>query len=417
MINNKILIISYYWPPAGGSGVQRWLNFSNQLSKKGWDVTVFTALNAKYPIIDNKLSKTINSSLKVVKIPIFEPTRFLKSNKSENINSNNFFTKILFWVRANLFFPDSRMFWIKKVSRQATDYINQNNINCLITTAPPFSVHLIGLNIKKATNVKWISDFRDPWSDFFQLKLLPLLTFQIKRHAKAERQCLKFSNAVLTTSPTLTSKYSKVNENSHTVFNGFDSFIQSKDSNKFLFMYSGVMKSVQNPKNLWFVLEEISKENKSFFQDLKVRIIGDIDDEIKSELNGKLIGSKVKFEKYLEREELDKEISKSKILILSSVNLDSVDNIIPGKLYYYFSIKRPILGFSSINSDVSEIIKKTNSGRVFDYSNKIDLKNHILELYNNYKTGASDFKPSDLNHYTFDVLSDQIIKILNKTIN
>ena len=417
MINNKILIISYYWPPAGGSGVQRWLNFSNQLSKKGWDVTVFTALNAKYPIIDNKLSKTINSSLKVVKIPIFEPTRFLKSNKSENINSNNFFTKILFWVRANLFFPDSRMFWIKKVSRQATDYINQNNINCLITTAPPFSVHLIGLNIKKATNVKWISDFRDPWSDFFQLKLLPLLTFQIKRHAKAERQCLKFSNAVLTTSPTLTSKYSKVNENSHTVFNGFDSFIKSKNSNKFLFMYSGVMKSVQNPKNLWYVLEEISKENKSFFQDLKVRIIGDIDDEIKSELNGKLIGSKVKFEKYLEREELDKEISKSKILILSSVNLDSVDNIIPGKLYYYFSIKRPILGFSRINSDVSKIIKKTNSGRVFDYSNKIDLKNHILELYNNYKTGASDFKPSDLNHYTFDVLSDQIIKILNKTIN
>ena len=417
MINNKILIISYYWPPAGGSGVQRWLNFSNQLSKKGWDVTVFTALNAKYPIIDNKLSKTINSSLKVVKIPIFEPTRFLKSNKSENINSNNFFTKILFWVRANLFFPDSRMFWIKKVSRQATDYINQNNINCLITTAPPFSVHLIGLNIKKATNVKWISDFRDPWSDFFQLKLLPLLTFQIKRHAKAERQCLKFSNAVLTTSPTLTSKYSKVNENSHTVFNGFDSFIKLKDSNKFLFMYSGVMKSVQNPKNLWYVLEEISKENKSFFQDLKVRIIGDIDDEVKSELNGKLIESKVKFEKYLEREELDKEISKSKILILSSVNLDSVDNIIPGKLYYYFSIKRPILGFSSINSDVSEIIKKTNSGRVFDYSNKIDLKNHILELYNNYKTGASDFKPSDLNHYTFDALSDQIIKILNKTIN
>ena len=180
MINNKILIVSYYWPPSGGSGVQRWFNFSNQLSQKGWDVTVFTALNAKYPIIDNELNKTLDPKIKVIKIPIFEPTSFLQFNNPDNINSNTIFNKTLKWIRANLFFPDSRMFWIKTVSKQATDYINKNNINCLITTAPPFSTHLIGLNIKKETNIKWVSDFRDPWSDFFQFKLLPLLPFQKK---------------------------------------------------------------------------------------------------------------------------------------------------------------------------------------------------------------------------------------------
>ena len=417
MINNKILIISYYWPPSGGSGVQRWLNFSNQLSKKGWHVTVFTALNAKYPIIDNELNKTLHSSIKVIKIPIFEPTSFLKKNNTDSINSNNIFNKILLWIRANLFFPDSRMFWIKTVSKQAIDYINKNDINCLITTAPPFSTHLIGLKIKKETNVKWISDFRDPWSDFFQFKLLPLLPFQKKRHIKAELQCLKFSNAVLTTSPSLTRKYSRFNENTYTVFNGFDSFIKTKDFDKFLLMYSGVMKSIQNPKNLWLVLEEISLENKSFFKDLKVRLVGDFDNEIKNELNGKFIESKIVFEKYLEKEKLNKEISMAKILILTSVNLDSIDNIIPGKLYYYFSVKRPILAFSNIQSDVSKIIKETNTGRVFDYSNKIDLKNHILDLYNNYRLGINDFSPDGLNNYNFDVLSDQIIKILKKTIN
>ena len=151
MINKKILIISYYWPPSGGSGVQRWLNFSNQLSAKGWNITVFTALNPKYPLIDNTLSKYVNKSIKVVKIPIFEPTSFLKSNNSDNIKADNIFSKILLWIRANLFFPDSRMFWIKKVSRKATDFIKKNDINYLITTAPPFSTHLIGLNIKKNT--------------------------------------------------------------------------------------------------------------------------------------------------------------------------------------------------------------------------------------------------------------------------
>jgi len=417
MINNKILIVSYYWPPSGGSGVQRWFNFSNQLSQKGWDVTVFTALNAKYPIIDNELNKTLDPKIKVIKIPIFEPTSFLQFNNPDNINSNTIFNKTLKWIRANLFFPDSRMFWIKTVSKQATDYINKNNINCLITTAPPFSTHLIGLNIKKETNIKWVSDFRDPWSDFFQFKLLPLLPFQKKRHSKAELQCLKFSDTVITTSPSLTKKYSRINENSYTVFNGFDSFVKTKDLNKFLLMYSGVMKSIQNPKNLWKVLEEIALENKNFFKDLKVRLIGDFDNEIKNELNGKLIESKVEFEKYLEKEKLDKEISMARILILSSVNLDSVNDIIPGKLYYYFSFKRPILAFSNIHSDVSEIIKETNTGRVFDFSNKIDLKNHILELYNNYKLGINNYNPEGINNYTFDTLSNQIIKILKKTIN
>tara|TARA_B100001094_G_scaffold246185_1_gene242802 strand:- start:16119 stop:17372 length:1254 start_codon:yes stop_codon:yes gene_type:complete len=417
MINNKILIVSYYWPPSGGSGVQRWLNFSNQLSQKGWDVTVFTALNAKYPIIDNELNKTLDPHIKVIKIPIFEPTSFLQSNNPDNLNSNTILNKTLKWIRANLFFPDSRMFWIKTVSKQAIDYINKNNINCLITTAPPFSTHLIGLNIKKATNVKWISDFRDPWSDFFQFKLLPLLPFQKNRHSNAELQCLKFSDTVITTSPSLTKKYSIINENSYTVFNGFDSYVKTKDFDKFLLMYSGVMKSIQNPKNLWTVLEEIALENKNFLKDLKVRLIGDFDNEIKNELNGKSIESKVEFEKYLEKEKLDKEISMARILILSSVNLDSVNNIIPGKLYYYFSFKRPILAFSNNHSDVSELIKETNTGRVFDFSNKIDLKNHILELYNNYKFGINDYAPKGIDNYTFDILSNQIIKILKKTIN
>ena len=154
MTNNKLLVISYYWPPSGGSGVQRWLNFSNNLIKKGWDITVFTAKNANYPIIDNGLSRIVNKSIKVLRIPIFEPTSLFKKTNTDNINSSNFIKKFILWIRANLFFPDSRMFWIKKVTKQASDYIKQNNINCLVTTAPPFSTHIIGLKIKRNTNIK-----------------------------------------------------------------------------------------------------------------------------------------------------------------------------------------------------------------------------------------------------------------------
>ena len=416
-MSNKILIISYYWPPSGGSGVQRWVNFSNNLSLIGWEVTVITAQNPNYPVIDNKLVSIINKSIKVIKIPIFDPTALIKRKNSDNISvNNNVFNKIILWIRANLFFPDSRMFWIKKVSKQATDYVKKNNVKWLITSAPPFSTHIIGQNVKKNTNVRWISDFRDPWSDFFQFKLLPLKSFMKKKHFKAESNTLKLSDAVITTSPSLTKEYSLINKNSFTVFNGFNSFVKNKRSKKFTLMYSGIMKTIQNPKIFWLVLNDISKTHKSFFDDLCIRFIGDFDNEIINHVKGSFIESKVAFEKYIEKENLDEEMSKANVLILCTVNLNNVKNVIPGKLYYYFSLSRPIIAFSNLDSDLNEIITKTNSGKVFDYINEIDLKNHILELYSDYKSGEKNYNPRYTVNYTYDTLSKKLNEIINKTI-
>jgi len=417
MSNNKLLLISYYWPPSGGSGVQRWLNFSNNLVKKGWDITVFTAKNANYPIIDNGLTRIVDKSIKVFRIPILEPTRFLKKNNSDNINSSNFINKFILWIRANIFFPDSRMFWIKKVAKQASDYIKQNDINCLITTAPPFSTHIIGLKIKRKTNIKWISDFRDPWSDFFQFKLLPMTSYQKNKHSNFEKKCLSFSDAVITTSPSLTKKFSLINSNSYTITNGFNSFKKNVETDKFLLMYSGVMKSIQNPKNLWKILNEICIENKDFSNDLMVRFIGDFDNEIIANKDIKLIESKVKFEEYIEKSKLDIEISKANVLILTSVNLKDANNIIPGKLFYYFSFKRPIIAFSNLNSDVSDIISKSKTGKVFDFMSHVDLKNHILELYSEYRSKKNSFDPTGIASYSYKNLSENVDALLKKTIN
>jgi len=417
MSNNKLLIISYYWPPSGGSGVQRWLNFSNNLVKKGWDITVFTTKNANYPIIDNGLNRIVDKSIKVFRIPILEPTRFFKKNNSDHINSSNFIKKFILWIRANIFFPDSRMFWIKKVTKQASDYIKQNDINCLITTAPPFSTHIIGLKIKRITNIKWISDFRDPWSDFFQFKFLPMTSYQRIKHSNFEKKCLSFSDAVLTTSPSLTKSYSLINSNSYTITNGFNSFKKNIETEKFLVMYSGVMKLIQNPNNLWKVLKEICIENQDFSNDLMVRFIGDFDNEIITNKDIRLIESKVKFEKYIEKSKLDIEMSKANILVLTSVNLKDVNNIIPGKLFYYFSFKRPIIAFSNLNSDISDIISKSKTGKVFDFLNQVDLKNHILELYSDYKSKKNSFNPKGIASYSYNNLSENIDVLLKKTIN
>ena len=416
----KILIITYYWPPAGGSGVQRWLNFSKHLAELGWDITVLAPENPSYPLIDNTISESINSSLKFIKVPIFEPTSILNSSKKRNrdhLNSSGILQKFILWIRANFFFPDSRMFWIKRAAKVASSFIIQNNIDCVITTAPPFSTHLIGYRVKLLTNVKWIADFRDPWSDFFPFKQLPMTESIRKKHVKWERRCLFSADTVITTSPSLTDSYLKINNNSYTVTNGYESLIDSEDADKFIIMYTGVMKSVQNPANLWLVLNEICNENKAFSKDLLVSLIGDFDDSIINDYNIIALQSSIKFEGYLDKNKLRDKLKKAQVLLLSSVNLEGVNNIIPGKLFLYLSVKRPILAFSSSNSDVEDIINETKSGKVFDYSNKVDLKDHILDLYNQYKKRCNYVNLLAIDQYSYKNLSKKISDIIHKTIN
>ena len=165
MVDKKILIITYYLPPSGCSGVQRWLNFSNYLVDLGYDVTVLSPEFADYPILDNSLINQINPLVKILKVPVFEPAKFFKSKSknSDNIENKGIINYLKLFIRSNFFFPDSRMFWINDVVKRASSFINKNNINCVITTSPPFSTNIIGYKLKLKNNIKWISDYRDPW--------------------------------------------------------------------------------------------------------------------------------------------------------------------------------------------------------------------------------------------------------------
>ena len=226
-----------------------------------------------------------------------------------------------------------------------------------------------------------------------------------------------YADTVITTSPSLNESYLKINNNSHTVTNGYESLIDSESDDKFSIMYTGVMKSIQNPSNLWLVLNEICQENKDFSKDLLVTLIGDFDHSIITDNNIVALKSSIKFEGYIDEIKLKNKLKKAQVLLLSSVNLEGINNIIPGKLFLYLSVKRPILAFSSLNSDVEDIINETKSGRVFDYLNKVDLKNYILELYNQFKKGNNYLNSVGIEQYNYKTLSNKLSGIINKTIN
>ena len=419
----KALIITYYWPPAGGSGVQRWLKFVKYFRYFDIEPIVYTVDNANYPIEDISLIKDIPKNIKVLKQPIWEPNSlFTKIGKKKTesagfINPNpSFVGKILQYVRANYFIPDARKFWVKPSVKYLKKYLEENKVDVIITTGPPHSMHLIGLQLKKMLNVKWIADFRDPWTEIDYFHQLPLTKKAIVKHQSLEKEVLTEADAVLVVGDTMRRAYHKFNANVITVANGFDEVISNNEislDSKFTMTHIGLMNADRNPIMLWEVLSEIVSSNKEFAQDFELKLIGKLDQSVEKDISKFNLKNNVCVIDYVQHNEVVKYQKKSQVLLLIVNNVPSAKGILTGKIFEYLMAKRPIIGIAPVDGDLAEIINKTNSGVVVGFNEKKELKKTILELYSKFKNGNLNIDSTNISQYHRKELTKRVSKIIN----
>jgi len=392
-----VLIISYYWPPSGGPGVQRWLKFVKYLPEFNIEPILFIPKNANYPLLDKSLSDDVNKDLKVIQFPITEISgflpkfKFLNSVRSGNISkphNQSLLQKIIFFIRGNLFIPDMKIFWKSSSVNFLSDYLPKNNIDTIITTGPPHSVHLIGLELKRKLNINWISDFRDPWVKLNYLNRFHLLPFSRKSHISLRNKVLINSNAVIVTSERLKDLFSNITSNIYKITNGFDYIIKENNlDNKFSISHIGSLYPERNPKFLWDSIEELFEG--SFKKDLQINFIGNTSEKIKKELSRRKFHNHVRFYDYVDYNRALELMCSSQALLMIEVNDEESSYAIPGKLFDYLNSKRPIISIGPNISEVSEILNNTNSGKFFNYHDKRNLKLYINQLYKSYKNGTN----------------------------
>ncbi|MGY8911234.1 MAG: glycosyltransferase family 4 protein, partial [Flavobacteriales bacterium] len=380
----KVLIITYYWPPAGGSGVQRWLKFAKYLQNFGIEPIIYTVDNANYPKEDESLIDEIPKGITVLKQPIWEPTDALfwkqkKHQKKDISNSTN--SGFLSFIRGNFFIPDPKVFWVKPSVKYLENYLKDNKVDLLISTGPPHSMHLIADKIQKKTNVKWLADFRDPWSNLYYNKDFKQLNFAINKNKKLETKILKNADCILTVSNSLKAAFVKQAKRVEVITNGFDSEVLHSDTTeldeKFTISYIGLLPKQSNPKLFFKVLNKICHENSAFKNDLKLNFIGDISDEVKHEIEKNNLVENTNFMGYVSHQEAIDFQKKSQVLLLLIPNIDNAHGILTGKLFEYLTANRPILAISPPNKDLKEIIYNTNTGDVLDYNDEKKLKETI----------------------------------------
>lgn len=418
----NVLILTYYFPPAGGSGVQRWLKFVKYLPEYNITPIVYTVKNANYPIIDNSLESDIPNGITILKHPIIEPNTFLNKIGKTKKESAGFLNKkpsklekSFQYIRANYFIPDARMFWIKPSVKFLEKYLKNNKIDVIITTGPPHSVHLIGLALKEKTAIKWIADFRDPWIDIDYFHQLPLSKNALKKHHYLEQKVLKNADDVIVVSNTMLNNYLKFNINTHTITNGFDDFktinITSLD-NRFSLLHIGMLNADRNHTMLWEVLNELINENTDFDKDLEIKLVGKVCNETLNDINKFMLQDHLTIIDYLNHNKVAEYQEKAQVLLLLINNVPSAKGIITGKIFEYLQAERPILAIAPKNGDLATIIENTNAGYVIDFNDKETLKKTILSLYNDYKNGVLDVNAINIAQYHRKELTKQLVEII-----
>lgn len=422
----KLLIITYYWPPAGGPGVQRWLKFVKYLPDFNVQPIVYVPENPTYPIVDEGLLSEVSDKAIVLKNKIFEPYQlagFLSKKETKKISSGiipaakkqSFLERTLLWVRGNLFIPDARFLWVNPSVKYLKAYIQEHNIDTVITSGPPHSLHLIGLKLKQSLNINWYADFRDPWTTIGYYKALKLSSYADKKHKQLEKAVLNGADTIIVTSKTTKAEFKLL---THTpievITNGYDVENVAKQSldEKFTMAHIGSFLSDRNPKVLWEVLQELIAENTLFATHFQLKLIGKISQEILDSIANYNLANYCNNLGYVSHIEAIQHQRKSQVLLLIEIDAPETRSIIPGKLFEYMASERPIVAIGPKDSDFAEIITSTNTGVFFMYDEKERLKKTIISYFELYLENKLQVYPVGLQQYSRKSLTEQLAKLI-----
>ena len=436
----RVLIISYYWPPSGGSGVQRWVKFAKYLPKEGWQPVIYTPENPELTAVDKTLSSEIPPEAEIIKRHITEPygiyrklmgkgsstdlkTLTSAGSSSDEVNPINggmksWKQKLSLFIRGNFFIPDPRILWLHPSVRFLKEYLKGHPVDAIVTTGPPQSMHLIGLKLSKATGLPWIADFRDPWTKMFYFKHLGLTRRSEEKHHQLEKEVLDGATRIIAVSPMVQKDFQAMTSTPvELITNGFD----EEDFNRefeldeyFNITHTGLFASDGNPETLWKILADKCSSDEEFKRSLRIRLVGKTDKEIIDSIVSAGLGQNLRDFGYQSHEVAVKEQLNASVLILPLRKEPEYEAVLPGKLFEYLASRRPILGIGQTEGAMAKVVRETGSGVVYNWDEEKKIKAWIDLCWDEFKNDELKDNMSDISKYSRRKLTKRLASLLNE---
>lgn len=438
-IMKRVLIITYYWPPTGGSGVQRWVKFAKYLPSEGWQPVIYTPENPEQLAVDTSLEAEIPAEAEIIKTHITEPyelyKKFLRrsghSKEAVEVNPVNaqnksFAQKAAMWVRGNFFLPDPRCMWIKPSVKYLKKYLEEHPVDLIVSTGPPQSMHLIGRQLALETGIPWIADFRDPWTKIFYFKHLSMTAMTRRWHEKMEKKVLDDASAVVAVSPLVQKEFRYMtNTPVELITNGFDECdfaaerceeAEGGNDRDFIITHTGLFAADGNPTVLWDVLAEKCRKEETFRENLKIRLIGKTDEQIISYLKSVGLEENLENMGYQPHSVAVEQQRTASLLILPLRKEPEYKAVLPGKLFEYMASMRPILGIGQPDGAMGMIIGDTKTGAVIDWENESTISAYVDMCWERHKLGILTVGNVDISRYTRRNLTRRMAELFDRII-
>ena len=432
----KVLIILFYWPPSGGSSVQRWLHFTNYLPGNGWEPVVYAPDNPQYPETDPTLESRIAPGMQVLKNPIFEPynlyRKFAGIRKEKNLGAgmtigekqgaiSRMKNNLSIWIRGNFFIPDARMFWIRPSVRYLETFLRKEKVDAIVTTGPPHSLHLVGYHLKKSTGLPWLADFRDPWTNIDFYAELKLTRLADKYHHRLEKKVLQKADKVIVVGEQMRKEFTEKGARDVSVIsNGYDEVDLPKEKvapdEKFSLLHIGTFSRTRNSEALWKALSDLVTDDKDFATDLEIKLVGKVDFSVFQRIREHGLEKHLNHIDYLTHPEAMRSVHSARVLLLLINNTKNSRGILTGKFFEYLTSGRPILLVGPKDGDAAGILEETRSGQAAGFEDAEAIKDIISTYYRRFKENDLRAEGTGIEEYSRKRLTTKLAEQLDQLI-
>ena len=461
----RVLIITYYWPPTGGSGVQRWVKFAKYLPSEGWQPVIYTPENPEQLAVDTTLESEIPSEVEVLKTHITEPyelyKKFLKKSGHSkeavevnpvNAQNKSFAQKAAMWVRGNLFRPDPRCLWIRPSVKFLKKYLEEHPVDLIVSTGPPQSMHMIGRKLARETGLPWIADFRDPWTKIFYFKHLSMTRWTERWHKKMEKRVLDDATAIVAVSPLVQQEFQAMTQTPvELITNGFDECDFNNGSTlvgcieggmddgvddgvdggvdgactdqchlaaggpdkDFVVTHTGLFAADGNPTSLWKVLSDKCAKDEVFREKLVIKLVGKTDEAVVEAIREAGLAANLRDMGYQPHAVAVEEQRKASLLILPLRKEPEYKAVLPGKLFEYLASWRPVLGIGQTDGAMSMILNTTKTGVVLNWEDETSIGRYLDLCWKRHLKGELTVDDADISQFTRRNLTRRMAALFN----
>ena len=426
-----VLILTYYWPPQAGSGVQRWLKFAKYLPEFGWKPVIITPQNGTAPYYDDELLKDVPPEAEVIHTSTLEPFALYNALQGKKpkaavpvgmmglTEKKGMFHRLANYLRANLFVPDARKGWMPYARKAALKRIAEGDIDLVVTTGPPHSTHLAGLDIMRQTSLPWLADLRDPWTNIYYNKTLPRTrATQAKDHAW-ETTVVQAASAVTVVSPGMADEFAPRAKRLEVIYNGYDETdipaLPPPPHEGFALSHVGnFFPSLESP-GLTAALVLLCREEPGFADDLRLRFTGLLDSGVEGRLRTAGLGPHIHVTPPVSHKEAVIEMMKATVLLFSIANEGNVRALISGKIFEYLATGLPILALGSAQSGAAEVISQAAMGSMVPHDDAEGIQESLRKAYVDWKgNGKKPVKAlGNGTQYSRRALTGELVTLLN----